>query len=91
VTGWNAINALIRDEMDRLEFSVFDVQPHEIRLTSDSTAYTLGKCPIRFAQKATGDTTELDVKFLTILVKEPDGSWKLYRDCFNWIVQSSKE
>jgi len=90
VYGWNAIDAGMRDEMSRLEFAVVDVQPHEIRLTSDKTAYSWGKCPLRFVQKATGDVTELDAKFLTILIKEPDGSWKIYRDCFNWIAHPGK-
>jgi ketosteroid isomerase-like protein len=86
-SGWESINAVIRDEMSRLDFPVFDVQPQEIRITSDTTAYSWGKCTIRYFQKATGAVTELGVKFLTILVKLPDGSWKIYRDCFNWIVQ----
>ena len=87
VTGWEAIRAVIRDENARLDFPVFDVQPQEIRITSDTTAFSWGKCAIHYVQKATGAATVLDVKFLTMLVKLPDGSWRIYRDCFNWIVQ----
>jgi uncharacterized protein (TIGR02246 family) len=85
--GWDSIAAQMRDEMSRLDFTAVEVQPHEIRLTSDETAYSWGKCRMKFAQKATSEVTELDAKFLTILIKTPDGSWKIYRDCFNWIVQ----
>ena len=88
--GWDAIATQMRDEMSRLDFTLVEVQPHEIRITSDTTAYSWGKCRMKFAQKATGEVTELDAKFLTILVKISDGSWKIYRDCFNWIVVPGK-
>jgi ketosteroid isomerase-like protein len=85
VYGWDAIDSGTRDVMSRLDFSVFDVQPHEIRLTSDKTAYSWGECPIKFVSKATCDVTVLDGKFLSILIKETDGSWKILRDCYNLI------
>jgi len=30
-----------------------------------------------------GQTVHVDGKFLTILKRQPDGSWKIFRDCFN--------
>ncbi len=33
--------------------------------------------------KAGGPTAKVDGKFLDILKRQADGSWKLYRDCFN--------
>lgn len=30
-----------------------------------------------------GKTVNIDGKFLTIFKHQPDGSWKIYRDCFN--------
>ena len=86
--GRDAIHAQLRDEMSRLDYTTVEVQPREIRMMSDTTAFSCGKCMMKFAPKATGEVTELDVKFLTILVKTPEGSWKIYRDCFNWIVLS---
>ncbi len=32
---------------------------------------------------AGGKTSRINGKFLTILKRQPDGSWKIYRDCFN--------
>lgn len=34
--------------------------------------------------KAGGATVNLDGKFLTIFKKQADGSWKIYRDCYNF-------
>jgi ketosteroid isomerase-like protein len=33
--------------------------------------------------RSSGKTIHVDGKFLTILKRQMDGSWKLYRDCFN--------
>jgi hypothetical protein len=38
--GWDAIAIQMRDEMSRLDFTLVKVQPHEIRITSDTTAYS---------------------------------------------------
>jgi uncharacterized protein (TIGR02246 family) len=40
--------------------------------------YTLSMTP-----KGGGETSEFDGKYLTILQKQTDGSWKIFRDCFN--------
>ncbi|MHC4165781.1 MAG: SgcJ/EcaC family oxidoreductase [Planctomycetota bacterium] len=40
--------------------------------------YTVSKTP-----KAGGDTTYVDGKYLTILKRQADGSWKISRDCYN--------
>ena len=40
--------------------------------------YTVSKTP-----KAGGDTAYVDGKYLTILKRQADGSWKIARDCYN--------
>jgi ketosteroid isomerase-like protein len=35
------------------------------------------------APKAGGPESLFDGKFLTVFKRQPDGSWKIYRDCFN--------
>jgi uncharacterized protein (TIGR02246 family) len=86
--GRDTIDVQLRDEMSRLDYNAVEVQPREIRVTSDTTAYAWGKFAMKLTEKSTGDVTELDGKFCTLLVKTPDGAWKIYRDCFNWIVLS---
>jgi len=84
--GRDTIDVQLRDEMSRLDYNAVEVQPREIRVTSDTTAYAWGKFTMRLTEKSTGDITELDGKFCTLLVKTLDGAWKIFRDCFNWIV-----
>jgi ketosteroid isomerase-like protein len=72
--------------MSRLDYNAVEVQPREIRVTSDTTAYAWGTFTMKLTEKSTRVVTELDGKFCTLLIKTPDGAWKLYRDCFNWIV-----
>ena len=33
--------------------------------------------------RATGETAHVDGKFLTVLKQQDDGSWRIFRDCFN--------
>ncbi|MEZ4715137.1 MAG: DUF4440 domain-containing protein [Caldilineaceae bacterium] len=33
--------------------------------------------------KAGGDDVYIDGKYMSVLMRQPDGSWKLYRDIFN--------
>ena len=44
--------------------------------------YTASKKP-----KAGGATANVDGKFLTIFRKQADGSWKIFRDCYNSTVK----
>lgn len=37
-----------------------------------------------------GQLLKIDGKFLTIFRRQPDGSWKIYRDCFNSNVPPPK-
>lgn len=46
-------------------------------------AYSRGTYTQDLTAKATGQTVHVDGKFLTIFRKQPDGSWRIFRDCFN--------
>ena len=46
-------------------------------------AYSRGVYTQDLTAKATGKVTHVDGKFLTILKQQDDGSWKIFRDCFN--------
>ncbi len=56
------------------------INPAEITVAGD-WAYSRGVYDAdRVVQ---GKDVHIDGKFLTILKHQPDGSWKIYRDCFN--------
>jgi uncharacterized protein (TIGR02246 family) len=59
------------------------VYPDEVRVLGDR-AYTHGTYEFAFTPKEGGKTTEGSGKFLTILEKQVDGSWKIAIDCFNF-------
>ena len=46
-------------------------------------AYAKGTYLQTITPRAGGPTTKVDGKWLDILKRQPDGSWKLYLDCFN--------
>jgi ketosteroid isomerase-like protein len=58
------------------------VNPIEIVVTGP-WAFSRGTYTQEITSKTTGQLTQVDGKFLTILKKQDDGSWKIYRDCFN--------
>jgi len=45
--------------------------------------YSRGTYTQDLTARSTGKTIHVDGKFLTIFKKQMDGSWKIYRDCFN--------
>jgi len=47
-------------------------------------AYTRGSYDQATKPKAGGMTTKLTGKFLDILQRQSDGTWKITRDCFNY-------
>jgi len=85
--------ARARPELDAFVFSswkarldAFDtrmsITPLEI-VVAGEWAYSRGVYTQDLTAKSTGKTTHIDGKFLTILKQQDDGSWKIYRDCFN--------
>jgi ketosteroid isomerase-like protein len=47
-------------------------------------AYSRGSYEQIATTKADGTSVRLVGKFLDILVRQPDGSWKITRDCYNY-------
>ncbi|MDJ0751883.1 MAG: hypothetical protein QNJ45_00080 [Ardenticatenaceae bacterium] len=47
-------------------------------------AYSHGTYGYTLTPKEGGDTMRIDGKFLTVFEKQPDGSWKMLVDCFNY-------
>lgn len=59
-----------------------DIQPEVIRILGEQ-AYTHGTYSLRISPRGSGEPEEFRGKFLTILEKQRDGSWKIAVDCFN--------
>jgi uncharacterized protein (TIGR02246 family) len=81
--------AEIREEMQpRLEFikkSKLIVHIEEVRILGDQ-AYSYGVYEFNLASKEGGETKNYSGKFLNILEKQVDGSWKIAIDCHNFNV-----
>jgi ketosteroid isomerase-like protein len=61
----------------------------------DDLAYVCGAVVLVSVFPDNPDTTYIEVKFLDILKKQDDGTWKIYIDCFNfnpaWSMDSVPE
>jgi uncharacterized protein (TIGR02246 family) len=78
--------AQIRRGMQPL-FDDFDtvkmlIQPEEVRILGDR-AYSQGTYELEIALKGGGESKRYSGKFLDILEKHIDGSWKIAIDCHN--------
>ena len=77
----------IRQEMQRLfdEFTTSNMVIHteEIRILGDR-AYAHGTLEYEITPREGGETMSYSVKFLDVLEKQVDGSWKIAIDCFNY-------
>jgi uncharacterized protein (TIGR02246 family) len=67
-------------------FPAFDmkmkISPQEITVIG-GYAYSSGSYVLEMSERGSDSWMRIDGKFLTILRKQADGSWKLWRDCFN--------
>lgn len=54
----------------------------EIQIAGD-WGYTRGTYTLTATPKAGGEPMHVDGKWLSIVKRQPDGSWKIHRDCFN--------
>ena len=68
----------------------FDQFIMKIELTSEMEArasgnlgFARGTYTLSMIPKTGGEMSEFDGKYLTVLEKRSDGSWKIFRDCFN--------
>jgi uncharacterized protein (TIGR02246 family) len=65
------------------------VQPEEVRILGN-LAYTHGACEFEVALKGGGGIRRYSAKFLDILEKQVDGSWKIVIDCHNYLEKEMK-
>ena len=81
VLGLAEIRARNKQALDRSSCNMA-VNTEETTLAGD-WAFVRGICTATWTPKAGGQPIFTDGKFLTILRKQNDGSWKIHRDCFN--------
>jgi uncharacterized protein (TIGR02246 family) len=81
VEGKIAISSKIRGILDQFKFEM-SVHNLEVQPAGD-WAFSRGAYQARLIPKKGGAPIQIDGKYLTVLRKQGDGSWKIYRDMFN--------
>jgi ketosteroid isomerase-like protein len=67
-----------------LDLFVVDIQiTNEEVGVNGNLAFSRGNYVATFSPKDGAQPIPVDGKFMTILKKQPDGSWKIHRDMFN--------
>ncbi|MEZ4862195.1 MAG: SgcJ/EcaC family oxidoreductase [Caldilineaceae bacterium] len=77
---------------NRAAFAPFDVSmsiSNQEVVAAGGWAYARGVYEATLTPKVGGENVSVDGKYMTILQKQPDGSWKIYRDIFNSNVTSA--
>jgi len=82
VVGKPAIETGIRASHQALDFEKFTINLEEVKVAGD-WGFARGMYFLFATPKAGGETAFLDGKYLTIFKRQPDGCWKIFRDCFN--------
>jgi uncharacterized protein (TIGR02246 family) len=81
VVGKRQIRATMKAILDRFAFDMA-VTPHEVREVGD-WAFSRGIFKATMTPREGGKTVYVDGKYMTILQRQADGSWKIHRDIFN--------
>jgi uncharacterized protein (TIGR02246 family) len=73
----------MQPSFDLFDFSNMVINTEEVRILGDR-AYSHGTYVFEMGPKEGGETTSYSGKFLDILEKQVDGSWKIAIDCHNF-------
>lgn len=79
--GKKEIRAGMKPAFDQFILKM-EINNQELRASGD-LAFARGTYTEALIPKAGGETEKYDGKYLTILEKQTNGSWKVARDCFN--------
>ena len=80
--GIEALEKRIRGGLEALEYEEFSIKLEEAEACGD-LGFARGTYTFTAKVRASGQTMKYDGKYLTVFKKQPDGSWKISRDCFN--------
>jgi uncharacterized protein (TIGR02246 family) len=81
VVGRSQIREKLRSLLAQFRFDMH-IQTQEVRTAGD-WAFARGMYQATLVPKAGGPGIPIDGKFMTILARQSDGSWRIYRDIFN--------
>ena len=81
VVGIPQIREKLRGLLAQYHFEM-RIHTEEVR-TAGEWAYARGSYQATLTPKSGGAGIPIDGKFLTILARQADGSWRIYRDIFN--------
>jgi uncharacterized protein (TIGR02246 family) len=81
VIGKDQIRARNKGVLDRFTFDM-GITNEEVESAGD-WAFARGTYKATLTPKAGGEVVQVDGKYMTILKKQADGSWKIFRDIFN--------
>lgn len=79
--GKETIAQAVGASMDAFTYDM-EINNLEVMLSGDM-AVARGLYSATLTPKAGGDDVYIDGKYMSVLMRQPDGSWKLYRDIFN--------
>ena len=82
VVGKAAIEKRNRGMNQVLDFERFTIHFEEVQVAGD-WGYARGTYSLFVTPKAGGETAFDNGKWLKIFKRQPDGSWKIFRNCFN--------
>ena len=83
IVGKENIRAHFKPQFDQFNINVAIYGETEVRV-SDDFAFSRGTYTLSVTPKEGGPTTYIDGKWLDILKRQADGSWKIYIDCVNY-------
>jgi uncharacterized protein (TIGR02246 family) len=81
VVGKDRIRARNRAVLDRFTFDI-GITNEEVHSAGD-LAFARGTYQATLTPKQGGAQIPINGKYMTILARQPDGSWKIHRDIFN--------
>ena len=89
VIGRTQIRTTMKAILDYFAFDIA-VTPQEVRAAGD-WAFSRGIYKATMTPKKGGKTVLIDGKYMSILQRQADGSWKIHRDIFNSNTRPNKE
>ena len=80
--GMAAITMSITAQHAASDFEQFEIMNKEVEVSGD-LGFARGTYSFAATPKEGGEQVQFGGKYLTIFKRQADGSWKIYRDCFN--------
>ncbi len=83
IVGLDEIHGSLEAFLEEVKFLQFEISTQEVQLDGPDLAFARGVYTWVAEPRQGGDPFSFDGKYLTIFQRQPDGSWKIYRDVFD--------